>query len=137
MKRLWHRSWDGAAVPPGEHLAQLRRGLGREPGSVPGMWPHYSELTGDGRLTARLRAEHIALGLFGLHQQSEAQLVHRGAVGVGTAAAALRRSGRYSPDAVDRRVVAAASSTTVDALAVHLRGLVQQLWACQNLCVRA
>lgn len=125
----WRRSsWDkGASLPPGHELAQLRRGLGRAPGSVPGMWPLYTELTGSGSVTRRLLAEHISLGLFGLHQQSGQKLVHTRGSSVGAAAAALKRSGRYSEDAVDRRLVACASSATVENLSVHLRGLVQQL----------
>ena len=125
----WARGhWDrGAAVPPGADLSQLRRGAGREPGSVPGMWPFYTRLTGAGEVTAALYAEHVALTLFGLHQQSAGQLVHRSGNSVGAAAVALRRSGRYSEDAVERRMAASASASTLASLAVHLRGLVQQL----------
>jgi len=125
----WARGrWDrGAALPPGAELAQLRRGAGREPGSVPGMWPFYTCLTGTGAVTAALYAEHVALTLFGLHQQSTDRLVHRHGNSVGAAALALRRSGRYSEDAVERRMAASAAASTLASLAVHLRGLVQQL----------
>ncbi len=121
------RGWGQSRLPPGADLAHLRRGLGRQPGSVAGIWPFYTELTAAGRIGPRLRAEHIALGLFGLHQQSARSLVHKSGIGLGAAARRLKRSGRYSEDAVDRRVVAAASAATVETLAVHLRGLVQQL----------
>lgn len=114
-------------VPTGEHLAALRRGVGREPGSVPQLWPYYTTLTEDGHLTALLVAEHHALTLFGVHQQSQEQLMHRRSVGVGAAVLALRRSGNASEDAVDRRFAAAATSQSVGELAVHLRGLVTQL----------
>lgn len=132
--RYWaRRTWPrGEAGPPGQDLAQLRRGLGRPAGSVPEMWVFYTELTGAGEVSPRLRAEHIALSLFGLHQQSRQTLMHQPGVGVGAAAAALRRSGRYSPEAVERRLTAAASTATVDGLAMHLRGLVQQLSAAQQ-----
>ncbi len=126
--RYWARgSWGrGRALPPGEDLAALRRGLGREPGSVPDVWPFYTELSGRGEVSRQLRAEHIALSLFGLHQQSQHALVHRTGPSLGAAARALRQAGRFSPEAVDRRLAAAAQSSTVETLAVHLRGLVQQ-----------
>lgn len=95
------------------------------------MWAFYTELTGAGEVSPRLRAEHLALSLFGLHQQSRQTLMHRPGVSVG-AAAALRQSGRYSLEAVERRLTAAASTATVDGLAMHLRGLVQQLSAAQQ-----
>lgn len=124
----WCR-WGPNRLPPGADLAHLRRGLGRQPGSVPGMWPLYTELTDAGGISRRLRAEHIALGLYGLHQQSQRVPVHRPGIGLGDAARRLKRSGRYSENAVDRRIMAAASATTVDGLAFHLRGLVRQLSA--------
>lgn len=123
---FWARFAAGKA-PSGEHLAALRRGIGREPGSVPQLWPYYTTLTDDGRLTPALVAEHHALTLFGVHQQSQPQLVHRDRIGVGSAVLALRTSGAASQDAVDRRFGAAATAVTVDELAVHLRGLITQL----------
>ncbi len=127
--RYWRRGrWSqGAELPPGADLSQLRRGVGREPGSTPGMWPFYTTLTSASEVTPALHAEHVALTLFGVHQQSADQLVHRRGNSVGAAALALKRTARYSEDAVDRRMVASASASTLGNLAVHLRGLVQQL----------
>jgi CRISPR system Cascade subunit CasB len=113
--------------PPGEELAALRRGIDREAGTVPALWPFYTTLTEDGRRTQALRAEHLALTLFAVHQQSKNVLMHRVGVGLGTAILRLKRSGAFSEDAVDRRFAAAATSTSVGELAVHLRGLVTQL----------
>jgi CRISPR system Cascade subunit CasB len=130
----WTRYTDGDGswrkrddAPPGAELAALRRGAGREPGSVPQMWPFYTHLTADGRMSSVLRAEHVALTLYALHQQSRTQPMHREQVGVGTAMLALRRSDRFSADAVDRRFAAAATATSLTEVAVHLRGLVTQL----------
>ncbi len=123
---LWTRSPD---PPPGEVLAALRRGLDREPGSVPAMWRYYSTLQADGRLTPRLEAEHFALSLFGLHQQSRRTLVHRPGVGVGAAARGLHEGGRYSQNAVDQRFAAMATAATPAAAAHRLRGLVAQMRA--------
>lgn len=117
----------GLRVPDGADLAALRRGLGREPGSVPGMWPFYTTLSRDGVLTDRLRAEHVALCLFALHQQGQTVAVHRPGVGLGRAMAALRTSGRFAEAAIDRRFTQAATSLDVDEVGYHLRSLVTLL----------
>ena len=67
------------------------------------------------------------MSLFGVHQQSQASLVHRVGVGLGTAMLTLRRSGKFSEEAVDRRFAAAATASSVDELGAHLRGLITQL----------
>lgn len=129
----WQRHTDGQGgwgergTSPGADLAALRRGIGREPGSVPEMWPYYTTLTADGAITPRLRAEHLALTLFAVHQQSLSQPVHREGVGLGTAVLALRRSEKFSPEAVDRRFGAAATATSLDEVAHHARGLITQI----------
>lgn len=120
-------NWRSGQGPPGADLAALRRGIGRPAGSVPQMWRFYATLRADGRLSAALRAEHIALTLFAVHQQSRGDPIHREGVGLGTAMRALRDSGRFSEEAVDRRFAAAATAASTGQLAVHLRGLVSQL----------
>jgi CRISPR system Cascade subunit CasB len=129
----WQRHTDGQGRwgergnPPGADLAALRRGIGREPGSVPEMWPYYTTLTTDGAITQRLRAEHLALTLFAVHQQGQSQPVHRAGVGLGTAVLALRRDDKSSPEAVDRRFAAAATATSLDEVTHHARGLITQI----------
>jgi CRISPR system Cascade subunit CasB len=120
-------NWGGRGSPPGADLAALRRGIGREPGSAPEMWPYYTTLTADGAITQRLRAEHLALTLFAVHQQSQAQPVHRDGVGLGAAVLALRQSKKFSPEAVDRRFGAAATATSLNEVAHHVRGLITQI----------
>jgi CRISPR system Cascade subunit CasB len=138
------------AGPPGADLAALRRGVGREPGSVPAMWPFYLMTNPDGTWTREYAAEHAALTLFATHQQSQARPMHRRAVGLPTAVLALRQhrpataataqaaaaaegqTDRQTPDwskidAVDRRFNAAATSADLTELVMHLRGLVTQL----------
>lgn len=120
---------NGSTVPTGADLAALRRGLGREPGTVPAMWSHYTALNAEGRVTRQLRAEHIALSLFAVHQQSQDRLMHWPTVGVGAAMRLLRKSARHQgqPEALDRRFAAAATSGSLEEVSVHLRGLVTLL----------
>lgn len=120
-------SWDKHGGPPGAHLAALRRGIGREPGSVPEMWPHYTTLTDNGALTQRLRAEHLALTLFAVHQQSQLRPVHREGVGLGSAMLALRHDQNSNQEAVDQRFATAATATSLNELAHHLRGLITRI----------
>ncbi len=136
----WLRHTDGEGGwrrvndrPPGQDLAALRRGIGRPAGSVPQMWRYYTKLNEDGYLTAELNAEHVALTLFAVHQQSQPNPVHRAGVGFGAAARALRASGKFSEEAVDRRFAAAATATSVREVAAHLRGLVTQLRGVHSL----
>lgn len=112
--------------PPGEDLATMRRGLGRLPGSLPAMGKFYEAVmsTADSR---ELRAEHAALCLYGLHQQSQRIPLHRPGIGLGDALRALKKRADVSDSAVDRRFNAAATSTSVEELVAHLRGLVTQL----------
>nr|MDT0661571.1 type I-E CRISPR-associated protein Cse2/CasB [Micromonospora sp. DSM 115978] len=113
--------------PPGGDLAAMRRGAGREAGDVPEMWRFYSKLTRDGRRSRDLEAEHAALTLFAIHQQSKRRPMHRHGIGLGTAMRALRLSGKFSTEAVDRRFSAAATATSFPEVRLHLRGLITQL----------
>lgn len=123
---FWER-FSALRTPEGADLAALRRGIGREAGTVPEMWRFYTYLNASGSLTKELRAEHLALTLFAIHQQSKTDLMHHRETGLGTALLALKRSGRFSEDALDRRFAAAATATSLTEIAVHLRGLVNQL----------
>lgn len=118
--------------PPGEDLAAMRSGLGRPVMDSPKMWPLYSCEVDDvlalrDEVSDEQKAEHAALALFGLHQQSQAKPMHRRGVKLGQALRALRRSGKFSEDALDTRVAQLAGATSVSALLVHLRGLITQL----------
>jgi CRISPR system Cascade subunit CasB len=134
MDPYWDKHTDGDGKwtaknegPPGADLAALRRGIGREPGTVPEMWRFYTTLVATGVVTNRLRAEHTALTLFGVHQQSKTTPMHQTGHGLGTALRAVRRSDKFSEQAVDRRFTAAATATSMAELALHLRGLVALL----------
>ncbi|MFE7111191.1 type I-E CRISPR-associated protein Cse2/CasB [Streptomyces sp. NPDC057575] len=143
-QRIWHRyiaadgSWrrkNGTAAdkrPPGEDLAVLRRGLGRPAGTVLEMFPFYTCPVDDfaarrGEVSAEQEAEHIALALYGLHQQSQDQPMHRDGAGLGRSMLELRRHDRTSDEAVDSRFQQAFSATSTATLQLRLRGLVTQL----------
>lgn len=118
--------------PPGEDLAALRSGLGREAGTVPKLWPYYTCEINDwrarrGEVSDEQIAEHAALALFGLHQQGQDRPMHRPSVTLGKALQALRQNEKFSDQAVDARVAAAVAATSVPALLMRLRGLVGQL----------
>ncbi|MBF6189038.1 type I-E CRISPR-associated protein Cse2/CasB [Nocardia farcinica] len=138
-QRYWSRfidedgSWNSPDNrPPGEDLAALRAGLGREALTVPKMWPFYTvgpDPDGERYGTASIaqEAEHAALALYGLHQQSQTEPMHRPGVGVGTALLNLRRKDPDNVKPVDRRVSALVTSTSLTALLNRMRGLVTQL----------
>ncbi|GAA1291885.1 type I-E CRISPR-associated protein Cse2/CasB [Saccharothrix xinjiangensis] len=113
-------------MPPGDELAALRRGLGKPAGTVPQMWRFYEAIV-NGENSPRLAAEHAALSLYGLHQQSRRTPMHCPGVGLGTALLRLSRQEGVSDVAVTRRFNAAATSTSVNELVAHLRGLITQL----------
>lgn len=127
------RSFD--RTPPGEDLAALRRGAGREPGTVPSMWEFHHKAVDDEwlaehRLTWETppdyQAEHHALILFGFHQQSVRHPMHVDGVGLGTAMLRLRQSPKGG-EAIDRRFATSIGATALAELAQHLRRVVALL----------
>lgn len=140
MAKLTARGpWFWTGFDPKDHnagadTATLRKGLGREAGSVPELWRYYKVIVPDqvaaaGRITPDLAAEHAALTLFALHQQSQSTSMHKDGEHIGAALLKLRGSDQFTgnPDALDRRVGAAATATSVTELAFHLRGLITLL----------
>ena len=116
-------------------LANLRRGIGESPGSVPALW----EITFNGLPenlsgtdTSPSKAEwsvHTALTLFALHQQGKEmkqQPMNQEGASLGKS---LRRliSSEDDEKRVKRRFDAAATSDSLEEFSHHLRGLVQLL----------
>ncbi len=140
----WFRYSDGGPTwrspsrrPPGEELAALRSGEGREPFTVPAMWPYLTQVAEPDRYASprsdrfspppSVVAEHHALVIFGIHQQSQSLPVHRTGAGVGEAVKRLHRTGRFNEAAVDRRFHATVTADSLGEMAHHLRGLLRQL----------
>ncbi|MGP4112336.1 type I-E CRISPR-associated protein Cse2/CasB [Streptomyces sp. 4N509B] len=112
----------------GRDVAALSRGVGREAGDVPEMWRYYrSIVTQYTPSSRRLGAEHAALALFAVHQQSQPRRMHKEGISLGSAARRLRLSERFSAEAVDRRMHQTATATSTEELVSHLRGLVTLL----------
>jgi CRISPR system Cascade subunit CasB len=139
--RWYWEGFDPAGPHAGADLAVLRKGVGRRVGDVWEMARFYRSLSADGETTPRLRAEHAALALFAVHQQSQPASMHRAGTQLGAAARALHTGdaavggkragepsgGRYSEDAVSRRMNQIATATDTTELVAHLRGLVTLL----------
>lgn len=136
---------DAAAVAD---LARLRKGAGKTPGNVPGLWGLTYRPDNDFEQFERAptgekeeqRAElaiHVALTLFALHQQSHREnWMHQASPRDGNRRTANRDLGwavrRLMPaDDVDERLrqrfVHLCTATTSTSLAVRLRGIVQLL----------
>ena len=123
-------------------LAQLRRGIGRHPGSMPDIWDFtLGDLPGEfhsqtGDPTPGEWAAHIALTLFALHQQGKN--LHDEAMSVSDASKPDRSLGHAvrtlvmergsdADTAIRRRFSVVVTSDSTEELAHHLRGLIQLL----------
>lgn len=131
---LWERfCTDGSLNDEGKRaggvLAALRRGAHLEPGSTPELWTHYTQLDDAGGLTSRLRAEHICLTTYGVHQQSVTWSAHNQEAELGDALRALRQAGKFSEDAVDRHVMRLGTAQQMDEVSHHLVALVNLMKA--------
>lgn len=147
-QRIWHRyiaadgTWrrmngNATARPPEKDLAVLRRGLGHPAGTVLEMFPFYTCPIDDGaarqgKFSTEQEAEHIALALYGLHQQGQDSPMHQDGCGLGRAVLGLRGQRHTSDQAVDARFQQAFSASSTPALHLRLRGLVTQLKGIQQ-----
>ncbi|MFE2163879.1 type I-E CRISPR-associated protein Cse2/CasB [Streptomyces sp. NPDC059447] len=122
-------------IPPGADIAVFTQGLTKPAGTVPALWRFHrtrlpDHLAARGVVTDDLVAEHMALALFGAHQQSVGVLMHRPGVRLGAAARALHE--RYSEDGVDRVMESAARAQTLPGVFLRVRALVSMLAAARE-----
>ena len=122
-------------------LANLRRGVGHVPGEIPQLWGEYLQEMPEemyGRYGQPSREEwaiYTALTLFALHQQGRdpaAEPMHSQGRSIGTSAALLiddedKENREDTMKRILRKLNAAATANSVDALAYYLRSLVQLL----------
>ncbi len=118
-------------------LANLRRGVGRSPGSAPETWTVTlgglpKVLLGETSEPTRGEwAVYTALTLYALHQQGKDLNIRCMSAAGQSLGTAVRRLVEDPDDEkrVNRRLAALATSDSVDELSHHLRGLVQLLKA--------
>lgn len=114
-------------------LANLRRGVGKTPGSVPQIWELTMASFEEEGSPARDREEtaiHIALTQWAQHQQSKSSPMHNPERSFGEALRLLAaRQDRAKPHdtAAYRRMMALASNRQVVGIVTHARGLIGQL----------
>ena len=118
-------------------LANLRRGVGKHPGSVPNLWDLTLDglpeefLSKTGAPTDGEWAVHIALSLFALHQQGKdikAKCMHKQGEPFGRAVRKLAVDEEDLPRVVRRFNVVVTSDGMMET-SHHLRGLIQLLKA--------
>ena len=118
-------------------LAELRRGVGKEPGEDPVLWGAFlldlpEELYGkDGKPSREEWAIYIALTLYALHQQGKdptADSVSAEGEDLGKAVAGLAQD-KEDRDRILRRFSSMVTAADMSGLSHHLRGLVQLMKA--------
>lgn len=116
-------------------LANLRRGIGKVPGSMPELWEVTLEglpevlYSRDGTPTCGEWAVYTALTLFALHQQGNDMKQHPMHKTEASLGMAVRKLVRPEEDdaRVKRRFDAVVTSESIQELVHHLRGIVQLL----------
>ena len=115
-------------------LARLRRGIGRDPGfdfTLERYLQVPDDLLGhrpadDAEATDAEHAQHDAVTLYALHQQSRRERMHADGRGLGQALSELvRRSA--GPEGVRRRFAALGTASTYHESIYHLRSLITML----------
>ena len=118
-------------------LARLRRGVGRKPGDVPGIWAVLLEdlprdMMGTGELhhpSCEEWAIYTAMTLYALHQRGSGEQgsMHCEGVSLGQAACALAKAQGDKKDNIIRRFNLVATAADMEEMNVYLRSFVQLL----------
>lgn len=133
QKRLLAAKPDPKAVAA---LAQLRRGIGRQPGFDYGLDNHLGlsdeqlatigDRVPDSGAADAEHAKHAAVTLYALHQQSQREHMHVDGTGLGRAVRELAKVSS-GPEGVRRRFAALGTAISFDETLYHLRSLVVML----------
>ena len=119
-------------------LARLRRGIGKDPGELPELWPITLQdldealLSKTGEATFAERSIQTTLALFALHQQGKDlknQPMHSEKQNLGTSIRMLGSSDKGNADAIKRRFNVLATSDSTEELTHHLRAMIMLLKA--------
>ncbi len=115
-------------------FALLRRGIGKQPGELPSLWGMLleqmpEELQGQGKQPSRGEwAVYIALTLYALHQQGQAGSMNHPGMTLGRALHAMVPAGNQdAEERILRRFNQMATSSDMEELSQHLRGIVELL----------
>lgn len=119
-------------------LANMRRGVGRQPGELPELWDLIfknlpEELFGTGAASYSEWAIYTALTLYALHQQGydvEKECMHKENISLGEAAANLvEAEGSDSEKRIEKRLNLIVTAKSPKDLAYYLRSVIQLLRA--------
>ena len=117
-------------------LANIRRGVGKQPGELPELWGLIfnnlpEELFGTGAASYSEWAIYTALTLYALHQQGydiEKECMHKEQISLGEAAANLVKSeDDNSEKRIEKRLNLIVTATSQKDLAYYLRSVIQLL----------
>lgn len=115
-------------------LANMRRGVGKQPGELPELWDLIfenlpEELFGTGAASYSEWAIYTALTLYALHQQGhdvEKECMHEKNISLGEAAANLvKAEGSDSEERIEKRLNLIVTATSPRDLAYHLRSVIR------------
>lgn len=114
-------------------LAELRRGIGKEPGDQPQLWGYFleempDEMMGNNEPSRAEWAIYTALTLFALHQQGynpNSSLMDCEGVSFGSAVSKMKTPD--NKESLDRRFRIISTSAGMEELSNHLRSMIQLL----------
>lgn len=117
-------------------FAQLRRGIGKQPGEVPQLWGYFLQdmpesFYGQKEASRAEWAVYTALTLYALHQQGknvQTDCMNKEGNTLGTALNLLVQK-TEAKDAMERRFQSVATATQMKQLSNHMRAIVQLLRA--------
>lgn len=117
-------------------LAQLRKGVGKQPGDMPELWGTlFSEMpeelmSKNGEPTSGEEAIYIALTTYAWHQQGKdmrEQNMHKQGISLGQALAGLASEDADDKERIGKRLKMFATASNINVAARHLLGLVSLL----------
>lgn len=117
-------------------LAELRRGLGKTPGILPGLWEWTLEGLPDelrsrtGHPTNAEWAIHISMTLYAFHQQGRSLVVenmNRGKMSLGSAVSLLAGNQQEDRDRYQKKLEILTKTDSIEMMAALLRQIVSQL----------
>lgn len=112
-------------------MANLRRGVGKQPGELPELWEIIfdripDELLGINKASYAEWAVYTALTLYAVHQQSSDSNMHQKEISIGQAAACLIKN-EEDTERILKRLNLVVTAVSSEDLAYHLKAVIQML----------